>query len=165
MSFFYVKIVGTTDALPDYATMVAGTSLGSTRWEKEFACLWIKPDKEMSGDSAEAWSGALWESRRRRWMFEIEFCPFSNHLVADGDDVLHGADDLIELFGLIEKPYVWIAPPTTSGRELPPRYHESATFPLASALLPCRVECKLPGTSKTDEGNTEVTMLCRKREL
>lgn len=165
MSVFYVKVVATTSALSDYATMVAATTLNTDRWESELACLWIKPDKEMSGESVEAWSGAAWESRRRRWTFEIEFYPFSNHLEVDGDDVLQDADDLIELFGLIEKPYVWIAAPTTSGRELPPRYHESATFPLAAALLPCRVECKLPGTSKTDEGNTEVTMLCRKRDI
>lgn len=165
MSVFYVKIVGTTEALSDYATMVSITSLGATRWEKELACLWIKPDKEQSGDAVEAWSGALWESRRRRWQFEIEFYPFSNHLAVDSDETLQNFEALMSLYDIIDKPYVWIAPPTTSGKDLPPRYDDGTTFPLTAALLPCRVECKLPATSKTDEGNTEVTMLCRKRDL
>lgn len=165
MSVFYIKIVGTTNSLSNYASMVAATTLDTDRWEKEYACLWIKPDKEQTGDSTEVWSGALWESRRRRWQFEVEFAPFSNHLAADGDEVLQDADDLIALYGLTEHPYVWIAPPTTSGRELTPRYADDTTFPITAALLPARVECKVPATTKTDEGNTEATMLCRKRDL
>ena len=161
---FYVKFVGTTSNEAVYATMVAGTTINVSRWEIELACLWIKPERTVDGESGIAWSGAMWKSRRKRRQFEIEFYPFSNTEASSGD-ILQNTDDLLTLEEIIDKPYVWLAEPTTSGLALPPRYTDATNFPKTNVLLPLRVECDEPSYSKTDEGNTEATMLAEAREL
>lgn len=161
---FYVKFVGTTNALTDYATMISTTGIGTDRWEIELACLWIKPERIVEGESGIAWSGAMWKSRRKRRQFEIEFYPFSNTEAVAGD-VLQNTDDLLTLEEIIDQPYVWLAEPTTSGLALPPRYTDATNFPKTEALLPIRIECEEPSYSKTEEGNTEATMVVQAREL
>lgn len=162
---FYIKIVGTTSSEPVYATMVAATTINVTRWEIELACLWVMPlPRAVEGESGVAWSGAMWKSRRKRKQFEIEFYPFSNTEAVAGD-ILQNTDQLQTLESIIDKPYVWLADPTTSGKALPPRYTDGTNFPLTNVLLPLRVECDEPSYGKTDEGNTEATMLAEAREL
>lgn len=162
---FYVKFVGTTNDNSDYSAMVAATTLDTDRWEIELACLWVMPlPRKVQGESGVAWSHALWKSRRKRRQFEIEFYPFSNTEAVAGD-ILQNTDNTLTLEEIIDKPYVWLAEPTTSGLALPPRYTDATNFPKTNVLLPLRVECDEPSYSKTDEGNTEATMLAEAREL
>lgn len=162
---FWLKFVGTTNDTADYDDMIAATTLGVDRWEIELAVLWIMPVPSRENDGGVSWNHTLWKSRQVRRTFEIEFYPFSNHLQIDGDDVLQNTDSQLTLEEIILKPYVFIATPTTTDLDLPPRYTDNVNFAKTVALLPLRVECDLPAYSKTDEGNTEATMTVYSRAI
>ncbi len=165
METFWLKFVGTTSTLSVYSDMITATTLGVDRAEIELAFLWLDPFEVEEGAGSIAWSHAMSKSLMAREQFEAEFFPFSNWRAPNGDDVLQNTDNLKTLEILIRMPRVWIAEPTTTGRELSPRYVDDVNFPLTVAMLPRAVVCDKPARSKTDEGTTEATMMIYSRGI
>lgn len=158
----YLKFIGTTNSEPVYADMITATTLDTDRFEIELAVLWVMPLRSDEGEERVFWSRVMEKSRRKRRYFQVDFYPFSNNLEIAGD-VVQNTESYLTLLSIIDMPYLWIALPDTL--DAFPRYADAATFPLASALLPMRVEAEEPAASKTDVGDTEVTMNVYAREM
>lgn len=147
---FYIKILGNTSNTTSGASSI------------ELPILGILPSHAKESESVKAWGGTLRHYPRFRKKWAVKFEPFKTVSGSSND-----TDDMEALKAILAKPFLWLIKPTTSGYEMPPRWHDATAFPVTGAVFSsaiaviCESSIEMQDAWNTAEETLELTFTKR----